>query len=171
MTDLETLAEQVRETSERRSEVVARGVLRTFQRRAVVGFVVLAAGLVGGQYSGFKQQENARKDRTAIANAQRQAIVDSGNAVAIAGCNQDFRDREATRGVLEDAREQLRKNKNRIPAQDYNEAIAFYQDELDNKLPLPDCRAAGHILTTNPKKVVAPELPLYPGAPYADSAP
>jgi predicted negative regulator of RcsB-dependent stress response len=165
VSDLETLAEEVRKVSEKHSEAVATRVLARFRRSAVVGFVILALGLIGGQYQGFEQQSHDRAARTKAANAQRKAIVESGNIVAVEGCNLNFRAIQGTRGVLEDAKVSLEKNRKKLTDEQYRQAIAFYNDELDNKLKLPDCRAAGHILTTDPAKVGTPELPLYAGAP------
>jgi hypothetical protein len=141
-----------------------RNGVRHYRNRAVIGFLILLLGLVAVRWADNERANEAVKDRVATANAQRAAIVKSGNVVAVDGCNGRFRDRVEIRSVLQSSKDFLAREykKGNITEARFKESSAFYDERLSG-LPLPDCRKAANILTTDPNKVLPVPDPLYPG--------
>lgn len=114
--------------------------LRTYSRRAVIGFALLfAAFTLNVLYS------------NRIGADARDAVINSGNIVAVSGCNRDFRSAQAVRGVLiasKDFTQQAIKRGTLPPAEAITR-LNFYDTQLAN-LPLPDCRKSASVLTDNP---------------------
>lgn len=137
---------------------VKKGV-RYYRNRAMVGFVALLIGLGGAFYA----QSEDRADRRAEADGQREAIVTSGRALAVDGCNRDFRDREGLRNVLIAAQVSIPTSLERgdITKRQAEFALNFYAEQL-RRLPLPDCRDARGLLTADPNEVPAIPTPLFP---------
>lgn len=138
----------------------AREAVRGYRNRALAAFVLI---LVAYGYL-FNVDQRADIDRQQDAKAARAAIVESGNIVAISGCNQHFRDRQAIRAVLFASRrvqQRARKRGDTTRAQ-YLDSIRFYRSQL-TRLRLPDCRDTVRTLTDDPnrKPLVVPR-PLYP---------
>lgn len=125
--------------------------VRRVTRRAAVGFVVLLAGL-GGQYAAGSHD----------AIDARHATVQSGRAVAVDGCNRDFRSIDSFRGLvvrLKVANEQAYK---RAPVKDpdaYAAAQKFYTDTLGD-YRYPDCGRARSIVTDDPATTIVVPRPL-----------
>lgn len=134
-------------------------VLRLYMRRALIGFLVLLAGVSFA----------AHNTQTEAANA-RDAILESARIVVVDGCNRDFIDRLQVRGVLEDSSKDIRRryNEGAMPREEAIRRLKFYKHELST-LPLPDCRRAPDILTDNPDEINGTRVdPLYPGHPRAE---
>jgi hypothetical protein len=118
---------------------------------ALLGFVVLTFGILGA----ITASSNQAKD-------SRNAVVQSGRAVSVAGCNRDFINARSVRGVLIAAQAQTRLNEKRgiITASQAADAQAFYDEQLA-RLTLPDCRKAMKIVTGDPNKTTKIPTPLY----------
>lgn len=143
--------EQLDYFSEQTRRAVRRAV-RNYSRGAILGFLILAGGL------GFVQMSQNHENK----NAQ-QALVQSGRVVAVDGCNRDFKSTERIRSLLQrllDATE-ASFEKGQMNAQQYAQARAFYQSELDRQV-LPDCRQAEEVLSDDFSKPINPPTPLYP---------
>jgi hypothetical protein len=152
---LEFFTEQTRRVVDR--EVSA--ALRRYVRGAIVAYVLLVAALGYVLYSDNQQGADRRADGIAA----RHQIVNTGNAVALAGCNRDFRTIKSLRAVLTNARDfqnaALRRGD--ITKIQFNRAAIYYKAQLD-KLTLPDCRLAAHSVSDNVNRPVPFEVPLYP---------
>lgn len=127
-------------------------------RRASAGFLILLLGL-GGQYYVGQQDLVHRRD---IAQKQRAAIVTTGNAVAVTGCNRDFVSTKALRGLLTSALAQTKDARKRgdITEIQYTRAQTFYSKQL-SLLVLPDCRPVTHLVSADPNKPIAVPTPLH----------
>ena len=132
--------------------------LRIFSRRAVAGFIVLFVAAIGNVWFASRVSHNARE-----------AVIKSGDAVAISGCNRDFRTIETLRVLLKTAAaaSASQEKKGEISHERGAAAKQFYVSQL-KALKLPDCRKSDDILTDNPNKQVAVPEPLYPGSTTAD---
>lgn len=130
-------------------------------RRASAGFLILLFGL-GGQYYVGQQDLKSRRE---IAQKQREAIVHTGNAVAVAGCNRDFLSTKALRGLLSSALSQtgLAYKRGDITHAQLVRAEEFYSAQL-KLLALPDCRPVTHLVSADPTKpIVVPDPMFEPG--------
>jgi hypothetical protein len=98
-----------------------------------------------------------------VSGNERDSIVASGRAVAVDGCNRDFRDREAVRGVLVAAENSVKRQIARkiISDEQATDALQFYASQL-RRLKLPDCREADDLLTSSPDKKLPHIAPLHP---------
>lgn len=126
---------------------------RRFAVAASVGYLLLIAGVVG-------MYENGQS----VSAAEQNAIVRSGRAVAVDGCNGRFQDRQKIRAVFQrskDATEELYKHGALSKAR-RDSSIEFYDHEL-REFPLPDCRAAEKILTDDPGHSTTQPVPRFPG--------
>lgn len=139
--------------------VCARKEIRGYRNRAILGFLVLLLAVV---YL-WNSQERSSIERAKEAQDQRAQIVRSGNIVAIDGCNRDFLDRQALRGLLTASQAASKRSYRRdlITKTRYELSREFFQEQL-KALPLPDCRNASNTLTTNPNKPLNLPAPLYP---------
>lgn len=150
--------EQIVWLEESRRDSVRRAVKR-FRNAALVGYLVLTVGVVVA----FQNNHNESTQRRAQGVAQRDAIVKSGSAVAVDGCNRDFKTITGLRAVLMDAktfqRNQLKQG--HITPQQYATAKSYYNTQL-GRLVLPDCRRAASVITQNPDKPVPAPVPLHP---------
>lgn len=134
------------------TEHAVRKALRTWRRGAVTAFVVLAAAIGYVQWDSSKQNADGRD-----------AIVTSGRAVAVDGCNRDFDDRKSFRdlfGRLILATDLSIERGNTTPAQGAL-AKAFYVGELA-KLPLFDCAKSKTIVTDDPGRTTRIPDPRHP---------
>lgn len=130
----------------------------------LAAFVILFAGFAGSLIlnNNFQTQTTNKVQKQAVAS--RNAIVKSGDAIAVQGCNRDFN----TISIL---RAQLKDNLNRIDALVADGTYSHRQGKeakrsintLLAKYRLPDCRIADDILTGNPKDKIVVPTPRYPG--------
>lgn len=124
------------------SRVQTRRSMRTYRRNAIVGFLVLLAGLGATRYMDVQQL-----------NQSRQAVVDSGNAIVVDGCNRDF---ETARRQREALYKQPQRSGRRLTEAEKNRIVR-------QLTPLPDCREVRNALTDNPEKRVTIPPALHEG--------
>lgn len=141
----------------------AREALNAYRRNAVIGFLILLVGLGVVLWQGAEHADDARQDIAAASEDSDKAIVQSGRAVSVAGCNRDFHTNQRLRGLIASSRGDIDRyvaEGTLTPAQGkrakqrINEQIKSY--------PLPDCRKAETILTSKPGKTTEVPEPLYP---------
>lgn len=135
--------------------------LKRYVKRATVGFGILFAGLVT-TYS-IAAHDN---------DLSRQAIVDSGQAVAITSCNRDFDQAQRARAGI---RSEFRNGLGQLALFVKEGTITEAQGERLRKesireknadlkdTPLPDCRQADDQLTSDPDDDIKVPAPKYPG--------
>lgn len=162
--------DEARWYSQQRQQDIDIAVERTskhLMRRALVGFLILFVGLliafyVNQQQYGISKDQYAANRKTAI--AQRQAIVDSGRAVSVDGCNRDFNTITKLRGILITSKDFAKSayKEGSISRDRYSRSIKFYDDQLA-ELRLPDCRKAKTVVNQDPKTPVRIPVPRYPG--------
>lgn len=133
--------------------VAVNAATRRHARRALVGYFVMFLAFLGNVL--YAQH---------VAREGREAIVKSGDIIAIDGCNRDYRERQEVRQVLIASRQfqEGALKRGDISQIQHDRAIDFYNDRLEG-LPLPDCRRAGDILTDDPDSLTRMPEPLYPG--------
>lgn len=138
----------------------SRKAVKRYRRDALAGFLILVIGISLVFWV-------ARND-----NAESQhAIVQSGRAVSVDGCNRDFRDRQKFRALLlklEDVTRASAKAGRASPDQ-VKQAIAFYDSQL-KAFSLPDCRAAANVVTNDPARTVHVPKPLTPADDHVQRA-
>lgn len=128
---------------------------KTRARKATVGFLILLAGVGFTQYSSDQ-----------VGRESRDAIVQSGRALAVDGCNRDFNSIQRLRSLLQSAQSAQRRAflKGQVTPTQYAEGVKFYTEQLA-QTPLPDCRHARNILTDDPSKPIQVPTPLHPPEP------
>ncbi len=116
----------------------ARHTLRKYRNSAIVGFLILAIGMGASQVA----NNHAAADG-------RARIVDSGNAVAVTGCNRDFNTSLRQRQALY-----------RQPDRSNGQPLTPEQrDQIIRQLtPLPDCRQARNVVTDTKERRVPKAL-------------
>ena len=145
------------------TEQTQRAVKKATRRdRAVsrIAYIVLTVGLMVSLFIASHERAKAQD-----------AVVESGRAVAVEGCNRDFEDRMRFRSLLKRLRaasEQAAKE-GRTTEEQRQQAVAFYDQEL-KRFGLPDCRKSQDLLTSNPDKSIPDIAPYYPGASYLPKA-
>lgn len=143
------------EQTQRAATKASRAALRRYVRGATVAFTVMALAIGGSFYA---QGTDSSQGRT--------AIVQSGRAVAVDGCNRDFKATERFRNLLlrgQAAQKRARADGD-ITQRQYELGREFYKREL-RRTPLPDCRDALRILTDDPNVEVRVPPPLYSSPP------
>jgi hypothetical protein len=160
-------AEQLEFFTEQTERAVDKGVRRgvkQYRNNALIAFVLLFAGFL------YNANNNRIQDRDSErANADgRAAIVQSGDAVAIDGCNRAYEERLKIRDVFQNSKRlvQSRVNQGLGSADDAKAAIDFYDQQLES-FKLPDCRKAASLLTDDPSKPIPMIEPWYPENPDA----
>lgn len=151
-------AEQLEWFSEE-SQRLSSKVLRIYSRRAALGFAILLIGFFYNACNNARQWDRIAND----ADSSRNAIIASGNIVAVEGCNRDFNSLTALRGVLlasQDFATQAFKRGTLTQTQ-LNERLDFYAKQLAN-LQLPDCRRSAHVLTDRADAPLVLPQPLHP---------
>ena len=130
----------------------ANKVLHNYRRTAIVGFLVL---LLANAYVWYDSNTNNQDSR--------EAIVQSGQVVSVSGCNRDFRTTQALHAILQtsDDFNQAAAKKGDITQAQADEAHTYYQQFIKS-LPLPDCKAAGDVLTSETGDVPPTPKPLTP---------
>lgn len=141
------------------TERAVRKALWQYGKRAILGYVLLLAGIV----IALLMIESDRDTRRADAAQSRHALVVSGRAVSVSGCNRDFRTTKVLRGVLVASKRfnEQRLHRKEVTLEGFNRANAFYNDQL-SRLALPDCRDAEHLLTDDPHEPIPQIPPLFP---------
>ena len=143
-----------------------KNAIRAYQRRAIGGFLVLFLGLGGAFYLDRQHNEDRRKEIIQQGAKQDRAIVASGDAIAITGCNRDYETIDALRDQLEVSLKRidsLEKDGTYSPRQ--AEVARDSTREFLSKYHLPDCREADNTLTAEPKKPIIVPAPRYPDDP------
>ena len=128
-----------------------RKALRSYSRRALIGFSLLFAAFVGLVL--YTQHIGARSN---------DAVVNSGKAVAVASCNRAFHDRQAVRGVLFASLDFTRQaaKAGRLTPDEAQRRVAFYRRQIA-QLALPDCRRSEDVLTADPGQTTIIPPPLW----------
>lgn len=123
-----------------------------YVKGAVIGFLILLMGL------GLAMHQSSADN-----NNQRQAIVQSGRAVAVASCNGRYQDREGLRNLLISAERTIPAEVKRgnITESQAQRAKEFYDSQL-GRLRLPDCRIAAHAISSDPNREIRVPVPLHP---------
>lgn len=129
--------------------------LHRYVRQARIAFVIILAGV------GFSLWDQGHQS-----DASRAAIVQSGRVVSVDGCNRDFHSISKLRTLLVAASNELERQyrHDAIPGltrAQYIRARKFYRDQLEG-IPLPDCRHAKTVVTSNPNAHTRVPVPLYP---------
>lgn len=123
------------------------------QKRALAAFLILFAGIAGNFYVNSHD-----------ANQQRDAIVASGQVVAVDGCNRDFKTGNDFINLfqrLDEANSAALKS-GRITQEDRDLAHGFYASEIAKKeAAQPDCRQSRDLLTSDPDKTRDVPTPLH----------
>lgn len=153
MTTAPFTPEQKKWLEESRKRSVDHAV-RRYVVSATIGFVILLGANI------FVWQ-TANSQNT----ASREAIVDSGKTVSIAGCNRDYRSTQALRSILQtsDDFNQAAAKKGEITQAQADVAHKYYQRFI-RSIPLPNCKEAGEILTSESGDVPPAPKPLVPPA-------
>lgn len=146
---------------DRKAERAASRVLRKYRRSAILAFLILLAGGAGER---LLSADDARDQRT--------AIVKSGNAIAVASCNRDFRTAVGVQAILSNGAVRARQefDRGRIDKQELEARLQLVADQL-RAYPLPDCRTVRHSITQNPDRSTRIPHPFYPGDPQAPKPP
>jgi hypothetical protein len=133
--------------------------LNKYMKRAMIGFLLLFIGFLYNASTNRAQQVDIRSQ----AEAARDVLIESGDVIAIDGCNRDFQTTSALRGVLLASAAFNRQNfeDGIIDRTTLDQRLRFYDDQLD-RLPLPDCRKSQGILTDDPQHNLPKPQPLYP---------
>jgi hypothetical protein len=120
-------------------------------RRALVGYAILFAGVLGMYINGQSTSTH-----------EREAIVESGQAISVAGCNRDHRTTKALRNVLTTANQQRREafRRGAITSEEYAAARKYFRQQRAT-LIIPDCREAQDIVTDDPDKKIVVPTPLH----------
>lgn len=122
------------------------------RRPFLVGYAILAAGIIGGFLVNNAHNEQARE-----------AVVESSQATAIVGCNRDFVQIKGLRSIIRDQTatiDQYVAEGTLTPAQ--GERAKHESKKSLHKQPLPDCRVPLTILTSDPDEDIFIPEPLYP---------
>ncbi len=115
----------------------------------VAGFLVLIVAFSFGVWANSKTAADARD-----------AIVTSGRAVAVDGCNRDYVDRQQLRKIFTTSMSETKAiyKSGEITKKRYMMAMKFYKNAL-NDLALPDCRNALNLITADPNRPVKVPVP------------
>lgn len=138
--------------------------LKSFSKKATAGFLVLLIGVGVNSYFGQHYNTVARERDAKTTMRASQAIVRSGNLVAVDGCNREYRSTQGLRDIVSHGADAVKRQHSQglLTSEQERKSLAFYQ-ELNEKLVLPDCRDAAKILSIDPKKVQTPPArPLHP---------
>lgn len=122
------------------------------RRPALIGYIVLGGGIIGGFL--VNQDHN---------NETRQAVVDSGQAVAIESCNRDYNQTFELRRLIDKSYAQIEQalKDDRISPEAAAQQRANLAEALD-RLVLPDCREVRGALTSDPDADIEVPVPLHP---------
>lgn len=140
--------------------------LGRYRRQAVVGFVLLLAGI--GAALAVESEHNAAQRDQIIRQGKEaeQSIIRSGDAVAVSGCNRDY-------NTIDSLRDELERSLLRIDSLEADGTYSKHQADVSReatkdilkKYTLPDCRRADDVLTAKPGKTVLVPTARYPNDP------
>lgn len=130
----------------------AKKSLKHYTRNAVLSFLLLLATNVF-----------VWSTAQTLNNDSRQAIVHSGKFVSVAGCNRDFHTIQALRGILTSSRtfQKAALKRGDITQEQFDRSQPYYTKQLA-ALQLPDCQAAGAVLTSDQDHLAPIPKPLTP---------
>ena len=154
----------VQNEAKRAADREAAKVLRRYVRGAVAGFLILLSGLVIQN----RVESADREDRRQEAAEARQAIADSGNAIAVTGCNRDFTATRKLRALIRGQRGQIEQY--RIEGTLTDAQARRAQEQISQNIretPLPDCREVQNAVTDDPDQRITVPEPLFKGSPAA----
>lgn len=137
------------------AEHTERGVskaLRKHTRGTAAAFLFLLATSIGVYQIG----QNGNADA-------RDAIVTSGQAVSVSGCNRDFKSTQVLRGLITSAQvvQKSERDKGHLSQEQYEVGKKFYDDQLV-RITLPDCLLAQNVVTSDPNATIRVPTPLRP---------
>lgn len=143
--------EQLDFFTDQTERAVRRATKRT-RNQALVGYLILLVGVFGMYWNGQH-----------VSNTERGAIVESGRAAVIDGCNRDFKATQRYRGLLQraEATVAVQVKQGKITVDQAQEARDFYDGEL-KLAPLPDCRKVEFLPTDDPSAPIKSPAPLHP---------
>lgn len=146
------LTHQTERAAAKAARKESRLVLRRYVRGAVVAFLILLAGIGGSFYA-----------QGTDSSASSTAIVQSGRAISVDGCNRDFHTIGKVRSVFMRSALFLRGQYERgdISLEAYERGVRYYSQQLAT-FPLPDCRAALTVVTDDPDAPIRVPVPLHP---------
>jgi hypothetical protein len=150
--------EQLDFFTEQTRRAVNKALLR-YAKRAAVGFLLLFLGFLFNAWNNENQWERIESS----SDEARAALVESGDIIAVDGCNRDFETVKALRGVLIASAEfaQNAYNQGIITESDLDQRKRFYAEQLST-LSLADCRKAQGILTDDADHPLKMPAPMYP---------
>jgi hypothetical protein len=124
--------------------------------------MILLVGLIVA----FRVGADYNAHNNAVADQNRNAIVQSGRVVSVDGCNRDFKSISSLRGLLLRAQVSIavQHKAGILEGRQYQDAVRYYQKALDD-IKLPDCRRAKKVVTDDPTQIRREPTPLYPGGP------
>ncbi len=140
-------------------------IARYVRDRGSIRLQLLAYLLLAGAMAfGLAQLQNVIAEQRALSMEGRKAIVESGNTIAVDSCNRDYQSRLEIRRVITADLEQQKAllKAGEISPRRFEIFKQFYADRLRG-LPLPDCRKAAQVLTSDPNTEPRVPIPLYPG--------
>jgi hypothetical protein len=142
--------------------------LSKYMARAAVGFILLFAGFLFNAWNNAQQWERIESD----AEQARATLIESGDIIAVDGCNRDFRTTQTLRGVLEASAEFTRQSysEGRLDKAELEQRLTFYNEQLAQLQP-PDCRKAQGIITDDEDHPLEIPEPLYVGSEANKTAP
>lgn len=129
----------------------ANKVLRNWVIGGTIAFVLILIGLIVAFHVDAQHNEESRK-----------AIVNSGRAVSVAGCNRDYDSIQKLRGIIIASRPQLKTyyEEGSLTRAQYLRALDNIQKQLKD-YPLPDCRRSLKVLTDDEDATVVIPEPKY----------
>lgn len=122
---------------------------KRFRNSALAGFLVLAGGIGGAFYTSQTDSD-----------ASRSAIVTSGRAVSVSGCNRDFHTVNTLRGILLRAQafQAAARERGDITQAAFERGNAYYAEQLAALRPV-DCRPSADVVTDDPNKTTHVPVP------------
>lgn len=122
------------------------------KRPALIGYIVLGGGIIAGFF--VNQDHN---------NNTREAVVDSGQAVAIESCNRDYNQTFELRSLIERSLAQIEtaEKAGRFTSEEATQQRQNLKRAL-RRLKLPDCREVRGALTSDPNADIQIPVPLHP---------
>lgn len=152
---LKWVAEQTERAAAKAAHQAALDAGRNERRHNRWAFLILLIGILVVFHLGNRASEG-----------ERQAIVDSGKAVAIDGCNRDYTEDVRIRDVFLTSQSVIQRRidsgQSPNPKAD-KQAVAFYDEQLKT-FKLPDCRKAESLLTSDPDRFVPEVEPFWQGS-------
>jgi hypothetical protein len=144
----------------RQTDLAVRKALRKYSRAALAGFLILMIGVGIAFHNVSTLASKVEKN----AGESRSALVQSGRAVAVDGCNGRFESQSQFRDTLRrlDRSNALAYKNGTITAEQRRSAKEFYRGALGRAV-LPDCRLAAKLLTDNLDEPIPSISPRYPG--------